>query len=720
MVRVDRGWLPRVVVAAVLTVVVAGALPARAQGAPAGDLPAGFTDGIPVGGPDGPEGSPAPEATTSSAASTRAAPTQRYFGADPWHAIQASSAATARSCTMSDDGLTALVVAPVFKESSAATSAANAPSPMTLSRYDEWTGVMATDTNANANYGLYAFRDPNTAYPRAYWHPGIGIWQYDTAGVGAPFTAIERMDVGTVSADVAKGMASRYCTPSASLIGHAAPFTDAERRNAAWAPWGYPCTACEQVFQEMTASAQPFADITLVPGISVTGGAKARSCTVAGSTDVIPCWYIDPSVGTIEGATGWATVNPGGGSPTVAPAPLSKPFYVLERNGREERHWLAVDTGYDIDISASREIGKNDRPRSNQAGSGLTWVASSGLCDVSTGRGACVPRSPAGVTTTQFDVTGTYRPISLDVDGDHRGDVLWYAPGPATDPLWRGQGSGGFASSTVSISGTYDTVRPLDVDGDGRDDLLWYDSATGASYLWHGKGDGTFTSIHLTTAKGLVPLVLDRDGDGDDEIFWYGRGALADSVWTWNGTAFTKAAQKVAGTYQPYVGDFDGNGRDDIFWYGPGSAPDALWLHRGAGGVASVPVKVGGTYLPLVGDLDGDGRDDIFWYAPGSAADSIWFGAPGGAFAHVSTTVSTSYQPFVADLEGDGRDDIVWYRPGTDSDRWWRWSAGRALTGAALDAPGPHQPVVGAFSAGGTDGVLWYAAGPTPDAVWWH
>ena len=66
---------------------------------------------------------------------------------------------------------------------------------MTLSRYDEWTGTFGTRATPDANYGLYAFRNPNTAYQRAYWHPGIGIWQYDSAGLGAPLTTVEAMDV---------------------------------------------------------------------------------------------------------------------------------------------------------------------------------------------------------------------------------------------------------------------------------------------------------------------------------------------------------------------------------------------------------------------------------------------------------------------------------------------------------------------------------------------
>src|SRR5690606_21932221 len=128
---------------------------------------------------------------------------------------------------------------------------------------------------------------------------------------------------------VAKGMATRYCNATG---------TDQAKRYAAWAPWGNPCTLCQDFFWEMTSTAPRFQNITLVDGISTLGGAVPRSCTLA--NQAVPCWYVEPRVGVIQGATAWATFQPDGGSgPTVAPAPLSLPFYVVDRGTHEERHW---------------------------------------------------------------------------------------------------------------------------------------------------------------------------------------------------------------------------------------------------------------------------------------------------------------------------------------------------------------------------------------------
>ena len=705
------------------------------------ELPPGFTDGQPVGGTDSPSSSVPGASSGDAAAATPAAGTRalstRYFGQGPWTAIEDAAEATTRCTGLDAPVLTALVTSPVFKESSAATSPETAPSPMTLSRYDEWNGVNSTTTNQSANYGLYAFRNPYTAYPRAYWHPGIGIWQYDSAGVGAPFTAVERMDVRVVAADVADGMASRFCNPPASVVGHSAPFTDQERRNAAWWPWWAgnttrSCPLCQAEYDLMTASSPFFANVSMVAGITPTGGAVERSCTLPGVTSPVACWYVDPRVGVIQGATGWAQLSPSGlGSPTVAPAPLAKPFYVIKRGGSEQRHWLKADSGYTIDISGTRLLGKNERPRSNQSGSGITWASTSGLCDLTTNRGSCgtvvpppvnpVPAPPGlGLTSTTTSVHGTYRPLTLDANGDGKGDVLWYAPGTAGDSLWLGKGSGAFTPTTVNINGSFEHVLVLDANGDNRDDLLFSSPSTGLAYLWKSNGNGTFTSSRLLPGVGRRPMVLNADATGGDEIFWYAPGTLGDSLWTWSGTSYSGRAMTVAGTFSPFVGDFDRNGTDDLFWYGPGSMPDRLWLFKGSGGYVSTAVNVGGPYQPIVGDFDGNGGDDIVWYAPGTMADTAWFSTTGGSFTPQSLVVSDTYIPVVADLDSDGRDDVIWDSPTKGTDFWTRWGATRNRSSVALSVDATHKPIAGAFSAGGQDGIFWYAAGPTVDAVWWR
>jgi hypothetical protein len=296
----------------------------------------------------------------------------RYFGKGAYEGIRAAVAATPRGCALSDDELTALVMAPIFKEVSMAETPQTAPSPMTLSRWDEWSGRQSGSNNLNANFGLYAFRNPNTPYRRAYWTPGIGIFQYDVAGVGAPYSAAEMMNVQYIAGDVAGGMAARYCAAGGDA------FT---RRSAAWQPWSAlgGIAKSESLFQEMLGAGHPpFSTIGLVDGIENAGGMQKHSCIVGG--EPVECYYVNPAAA--QGANWWATSNVDGGAPASGEAPLTAPFYVIERNGYEERHWMAQDTGYATHVSAQRLIGQNARPRDGQPRSGLIWYAASNICDL--------------------------------------------------------------------------------------------------------------------------------------------------------------------------------------------------------------------------------------------------------------------------------------------------------------------------------------------------
>ena len=68
---------------------------------------------------------------------------------------------------------------------------------------------------------------------------------------------------------------------------------------------------------------------------------------------------------------------------------------MVKRNGYEERHWLARDTGYDTNSAARRLIGLNARPVDAEPGSGLEWFAGSDLCDADRPELGCPLPTPA-------------------------------------------------------------------------------------------------------------------------------------------------------------------------------------------------------------------------------------------------------------------------------------------------------------------------------------
>ena len=275
--------------------------------------------------------------------------------------ITAANASARLDCGLTGDRLAAMMLAPVFHETGAVWSRTTSPSPMTMSRWDNQSG-------------LYAFGDRSTAYRRAFWHPGVGMWQFDSAG-GWNLTAAGAVSTQSSASTAASVMASRYCAASGDPV---------TRMKYAWSLW-YACVSgstnvCVDRFNEMYVGGV-FTNITRDPRVGRLGGMIATTCRIGGVTEVA-CHRIDPA--RAEGWNAWAAENAG-------PTPLSAAFYVFALNDIEYRYWLAVDTGYDATIVARKPVRANAR-------SSLTWEKVTGstlLCDLGFGRGDCGPKRVA-------------------------------------------------------------------------------------------------------------------------------------------------------------------------------------------------------------------------------------------------------------------------------------------------------------------------------------
>ena len=252
------------------------------------------------------------------------------------------------------------------------------PSPMTLSRWDN-VGVSASNAN------LFAFGQTSGAYVNAFFSPGIGMWQFDSAGAW-PFSAAGAIDSVTSANQAATTISYRWCNAPSSQ-----QTTEAARRKYAWGPW-FGCSSgtpspCEAVYA------------------SLASGDKLNT-----AFDAVGHPLRRHAAAHLQRRTAWVTASPAGTStrrsprdPRAGPAgtyngtssgvtPLPKPFYVVEANGREYRIWLPADTGYDIGITASKPITANAR-------TSLTWSSSAALCDVTAARGLCQGRiavTPSG------------------------------------------------------------------------------------------------------------------------------------------------------------------------------------------------------------------------------------------------------------------------------------------------------------------------------------
>jgi FG-GAP-like repeat len=570
-------------------------------------------------------------------ATAQAVPASAFsFGNSPADAV--ITAAGRHLCgNLTAASLAAMAISVTFNETGA--GANQTPSPMTLSRSDN-------------QAGLHAFKTTGTSEDRAFWHPGVGAFQLDSAGLGSNTDAAGAINVATAADITTASMASAYCRTSGS---------DATKRSAAWQPW-VACHSggCEPIFGSIFQGGK--LSVTRDSAVANFGGMQQRTCSRGGTT--FPCFFVDPN--KAQGHTAWR-------SPGFGPSPITLPFYVFTStnssgNKVEERHWLMADTGFSENVSATRAYGTNAR-------SGLFWAHSSDIKVVST-----TPTPPPALPPIP---NAARKAGGRDFTADGKSDIYWYGWGDIHETMWTGTSTvGKFAEiGAEQVTGGY---VPLggDFNGDGHDDVFWYGVGTAPDKFWLGDGT-TFANTSILDSTGAAmavngyysPIVGDFDGDGRDDIFWYARTDSQDTVWygTANGRFAPKQPTNVSFTgYTPVSGDFDGDGKTDIFWYAPGDGNDSIWQGSSSRTFVTKAVKqVSGTYSPVAGDFNGDGKDDIFWYSGGSTGDTLWLSTGGFTFQGVAETVNGLYVPIAGDYNGDGKDDIFWYGPGSEADSVW-------------------------------------------------
>ncbi|MBA0124504.1 hypothetical protein H0B56_03015 [Haloechinothrix sp. YIM 98757] len=275
------------------------------------------------------------------------------FGDEPLDDVL-EHAETHRDCGLSRDELAAMMLAVVWQETGAPRD--TAPSPMTLGRWD-------------VQRGLHSFTDPEES-PDAFWHAGVGMWQFDSAGSGAHLPISARINSWQAANEAARVMSARYCAAGGS---------DTDRRRAAWQPWvGCRDTAdpCGDWYREhYDAGSDTLRGISRDPEVTRHGGMRHRTCRWASSPVEWDCWYIDPA--RAQGYAAWA-------DPDWGPTPVALPFYGhhLAVNRQEYRHWIRDDTGYGTGVLVRRRLGDDARH-------GLEWHGRERLCDTGEERGTC-------------------------------------------------------------------------------------------------------------------------------------------------------------------------------------------------------------------------------------------------------------------------------------------------------------------------------------------
>ncbi len=301
------------------------------------------------------------------------------FGKGPLDAIRDAASRTTTSGPSSQCGLSSLELAVMMMAPTYFEAGGPVPSPMALSRWDN-VNVRASNVN------LFAFGQTTGPYVNAFFSPGIGLWQFDSAG-GWDLTAADAINVVTASNVAAAHIASRWCEASRDPYWNA---NEQRRRAFAWGAW-FGCRSsgstapCENRYQQLILEGAINSAQDL--GVDTSGGMSSRTCDVAGLGSNLPCWYVNPA--NAQGSRGWTSLTYDPARPDFV-TPLPKPFYVVRANGREYRIWLKVDTGYDIGITGSHPVTTNARVS-------MVWERQANLCDKTQYRGECGGAPPIGV-----------------------------------------------------------------------------------------------------------------------------------------------------------------------------------------------------------------------------------------------------------------------------------------------------------------------------------
>ncbi|MFE0588309.1 DUF2961 domain-containing protein [Micromonospora echinospora] len=249
-----------------------------------------------------------------------------------------------------------------------------------------------------------------------------------------------------------------------------------------------------------------------------------------------------------------------------------------------------------------------------------------------------------------FFATGTEIPLTGDVDGDGRADIITFTRGDAAD-VYVGLSTGTTYAAGVKWHDFFATGTEIpavgDVDGDGRTDIVTFTrGGAGDVYvaLSTGSGFGPGVKWHDHFAIGdEMPAVGDVDGDGRDDLVTFTRGTTGDVfVSLSDGTRFVEDGWKwheqlVLGDQLPALGDVDGDGRDDVVTFTRGTTGDVFVAL--SDGTRFVPQAsrwhdwfAVGDEMPGVGDVNGDGRADLVTFTRGSAADVYVAVSTGGGF----------------------------------------------------------------------------------------
>ena len=235
---------------------------------------------------------------------------------------------------------------------------------------------------------------------------------------------------------------------------------------------------------------------------------------------------------------------------------------------------------------------------------------------------------------------------TADVDNDGDLDIIIHGydsvVGSGTSSTFVGlnDGSGNFTYGTAIASSLFTRAMDIaDVNGDGNVDIVFAHSTAAAQPVYAGDGAGGFTLLTQTntiyttggTIGGNNVALADFNGDGKQDMFVNVDAGVRIFLNAQNGDPegqFTDTGQSLTSTKtaQSYrgiaTGDIDGDGDIDVVTGSWGENMD-IWVNDGSGNFSNTGVlgtgrldasdggTTGATNGVAMGDVDGDGDVDI-------------------------------------------------------------------------------------------------------------
>ncbi len=586
------------------------------------------------------------------------------FGQQPLADVQAAANTQTKCGGLSNNMLATMMLAPTFPETGA--SGSLAPSPMTLSRYDTASG-------------LYAFGNPSTTYPKAFWNPGVGAWQFDSAGGWALSTAQE-ISTNSAAAKVADVIAGRWCADTADAANPVA------RRANAWNPWhgcGTNGVTCEAIYQTIYSATT--LHVSTDSSVTRLGGAVVRSCQLNGGAPT-SCTRVDPSLA--QGDDAFAT-------PGFGPSPISAPFYDLVSGSTEYRVWLSNDTGYQVTVWASLPLGSNAR-------TSLTWGTGPVLCDLVSQNGCAwtgwqaFPQKWYGHPTVATNADGRLEMFATGFDG-----VVYHSWQTSPNGIWspwkalpglttarsvaavRGVGdklvaTARLADGTVSVSSYSGTawsawssiggtvsggLSPV-TNPEGRAEVFAITTAGRVVHAWQTSTGHWSGWASLGGPTGPTALDVVTNGAGRLEVFLVAGWATIYHAWQLGSGGWSGWAQLGGNVSGGVSVATNATGRLEVFYRGPDGALWHLW--QGPTLTWSAPASLGGTLVGSpVADRNADGRLEVFAPLAKRVPGHIWQKSPSGAWSGWASLHGPAAAALAATPQADGH--LIVFDTGLDT-----------------------------------------------------